>query len=91
MQDEKHCGSVAHLGAVLVRLPDSFELEGSQDWLDPLVGARATFGLSERLELTLRGDVADFAEGKEYDNEMHKKRRDVLSVDAHDAAGVRCR
>jgi hypothetical protein len=46
--------------------PRSFEREGSKDWVDPFVGARATFDLTKRLELTLRGDVGGFGVGSEF-------------------------
>ncbi len=45
--------------------PASTSLHGSKDWVDPFVGARVKCDLSEKLELTLRGDVGGFGVGSD--------------------------
>ncbi|MBL7645714.1 MAG: hypothetical protein JNK74_05920 [Candidatus Hydrogenedentes bacterium] len=37
----------------------------TKDWLDPMVGARLRFNLSERWNASLRGDLAGFGTGSE--------------------------
>jgi len=39
--------------------------EGSEDWFDPLVGARSRLALGRHFELLLRGDVGGFAVGSD--------------------------
>ncbi|MFC1601150.1 hypothetical protein ACFL34_02240 [Candidatus Sumerlaeota bacterium] len=49
---------------VLTRSLDR-ELSGSKDWLDPIIGARAHWDMTEDLSLVLRGDVGGFGLGSE--------------------------
>ena len=41
------------------------EAEGSEDWFDPLLGARSRLALGSQLELLLRGDVGGFGVGSD--------------------------
>jgi hypothetical protein len=44
----------------------SLEVGGSEDWIDPLVGARTRLPLAERFDLLLRGDIGGFGSGSEF-------------------------
>ena len=41
-------------------------VSGDESWLDPLIGARAIFDLSERWELSLQGNVGGFGVGSDF-------------------------
>jgi hypothetical protein len=42
------------------------DADGSQHWIDPLIGARHTFQISEPWSVTLRGDVGGFGVGSDF-------------------------
>ena len=39
---------------------------GDQDWVDPLVGARANFNLTQRWALSLDGSIGGFGVGSDF-------------------------
>ncbi len=41
-------------------------LDGSRDWVDPFVGGRVQFGLSDSIDFLLRGDVGGFGVGSDF-------------------------
>lgn len=43
----------------------SGSISGSEDWIDPIVGARLKYDVSEKLALSLRGDVGGFGVGSD--------------------------
>jgi hypothetical protein len=50
----------------LALLPGERSRKIKQDWVDPVIGARWTHPLSERWELTLRGDVGGFGVASDF-------------------------
>jgi hypothetical protein len=44
----------------------SATMDGDEDWIDPFVGGRAKLGLTDRLDLSLRGDVGGFGVGSDF-------------------------
>ena len=40
-------------------------LSGSENWIDPIIGARMKYDATDRLELSLRGDVGGFGVGSD--------------------------
>jgi hypothetical protein len=42
-----------------------FDLDGDEEWVDPIAGARWILDLAESLQLTLRGDVGGFGVGSD--------------------------
>jgi hypothetical protein len=41
------------------------EFEGERDWFDPFVGARINLGLTDSIDLSLRGDIGGFEVGSD--------------------------
>jgi hypothetical protein len=46
--------------------PAAGSFSGSQDWIDPFVGARATMDLTDRLVLVTRADIGGFGVGSDF-------------------------
>lgn len=42
------------------------EFDGSRDWVDPFVGGRVRFGLTDAVDFNLRGDVGGFGVGSKF-------------------------
>jgi hypothetical protein len=42
------------------------DFDGSRDWVDPFVGGRVRFGLTDAADFTLRGDVGGFGVGSTF-------------------------
>lgn len=64
----------------------------SRDWVDPLVGARATFDLSERWRFVVGGDVGGFGAGCEFTwaaSGVFDYRFDLFGADASATFGYR--
>ena len=49
-----------------INLGPSPNLEGKQDWTDPIVGVRWTWHFADRWELWLRGDIGGFGVGSDF-------------------------
>jgi hypothetical protein len=65
------------------------EAEGSEDWFDPLLGARSRLALGSRFELLLRGDVGGFGVGSDIALNLSAELGWTLSQDFQVALGYR--
>lgn len=41
-------------------------MDGSKDWVDPIIGLRWLWGFSDRWSLKLRGDIGGFGVGSDF-------------------------
>lgn len=73
-------------------VPGKDNADGSQEWVDPIIGARSILTLTEDIDFTLRGDVGGFGIGSEFTWQLASNlsyRFDLFGKDARAFAGYR--
>jgi len=63
--------------------------DGSESWVDPVIGLRSRLPLSSSFDIVLRGDVAGFGLGSEFSSHLYARLDWILSRSIQLGAGIR--